>query len=86
MEVLNGPPPIEIPFSSLSAEAQQGVLDDFIWREGTDYGLVEASHEKKQNDIRRQIEKGDVKLIFDPSSESVTLITEREWLKRTVTP
>lgn len=74
-------PPIEVPFASLSAEAQEGVLNEFIYREGTDYGAVEASLERKQADIVRQIERGDVKLVFDPSSETVTLITAREWKK-----
>jgi uncharacterized protein YheU (UPF0270 family) len=79
------PPPIEIPFTSLSAEAQEGVLNDFIYREGTDYGAQEASLERKQADILRQLERGDVKLIFDPSTESVTLITAREWKKSNTT-
>jgi uncharacterized protein YheU (UPF0270 family) len=72
-------PPVEIPFETLSTEAQLGVIDAFIFREGTDYGFHEATHEKKQQDIRRQIEQRKVKLVFDPNEESVTLMTEREW-------
>lgn len=74
-------PPIEIPFASLSADAQLGVIDDFIWREGTDYGFHEVAHESKQDQIRRQIEDGRVKLVFDPGLQSVTLMTERDWAK-----
>jgi uncharacterized protein YheU (UPF0270 family) len=81
MAILEGPPPVEIPFGSLSGEAQEGVLNDFIYREGTDYGAVEASLERKQQDLLRQIERGDIKLVFDPSTESVTLMTAREWKK-----
>lgn len=75
------PQPIAVPFESLSRAAQEGVLNDFIYREGTDYGAVEASLAKKQNDLLRQIERGDVVLIFDPAMESVTLVTAREWKK-----
>jgi uncharacterized protein YheU (UPF0270 family) len=75
------PQPVEIPFTSLSQEAQEGVLNEFIYREGTDYGAQEASLERKQADIMRQLERGDVKLVFDPASETVTLITAREWKK-----
>ncbi len=75
-------PPIEIPFNSLSAEALQGVIDNFIQREGTDYGVVEMDYEKKIQQVQKQIQKGDVKIVFDPHSESVTLMTLHEWKKR----
>ncbi len=75
-------PPIQVPFASLSPDAQMGVVDDFIWREGTDYGQQEISHESKQAQICAQIQKGDVLLVFDPGLQSVTLMTKREWKKR----
>lgn len=67
--------PVEIDFRSLSPEAFLGVIDAFITREGTDYGTREVSYEAKIDSVRRQIERGDVKIVFDPSSESVTLLT-----------
>ena len=72
-------PPIEIPFSALSSDAQEGVIDNFIWREGTDYGSNEISHETKVAQIRAQIDDGRVKLVFDPGLDSVTLMTDRDW-------
>lgn len=74
-------PPIEIPIGALSLEAQEGVIDAFIWREGTDYGMQEISHETKVAQIRAQIADGRVKLVFDASLDSVTLMTERDWRK-----
>lgn len=76
-------PPVEIPLQQLSEEAQLGVIDAFIWREGTDYGAHEVAHETKQAQIRRQIESKKVRLVFDPSTESITLMTEREWQQST---
>ncbi len=58
----------------LSPEALSGVIDDFILREGTDYGWQEATLEKKRADIRRQIEKGLAKIVYDSESESFTLL------------
>lgn len=74
-------PPIQVPFAQLSEDAQNGVIDDFITREGTDYGKNEVSLETKRTQIRRQIESGRVQLVFDPGLESVTLITDAEWKK-----
>ncbi len=65
---------MEIPFDSLSSEALEGVIDDFILREGTDYGDVEASLEKKRRDIFLQLKAGKVKLVFDHESESITMV------------
>lgn len=76
-------PPIEIPLSALSSEALSGLIDAFIMREGTDYGVNEVSHESKVKQVRRQLEKGDVKIVFDSNTDTATLITEREF-KRVV--
>jgi uncharacterized protein len=73
--------PIEIPPEKLSAEIMAAIIEDFIQREGTDYGLVEISAEKKLEQILKQIKRGDVKVVFDQTAESVSLITKRDFEK-----
>ncbi len=73
--------PVEIPESALSAEALKGIIENFITREGTDYGAKELPHESKIERVRKYLSKGDIKIIFDPDSESVTLMTQAEWSK-----
>jgi len=65
---------MDIPLESLSPEALQGVIDDFILREGTDYGIAEATLTKKRQDVLRQLEKGKAKIVFDAETESITLV------------
>jgi uncharacterized protein YheU (UPF0270 family) len=74
-------PPVEIPLEALSADALKGIIENFIQREGTDYGANEASLEVKVAQIRKQLARGDVKVVFDHESESVSLLTKTEWLK-----
>ena len=64
---------IKIPSYTLSEAALTGVIDDFILREGTDYGVLESSLEQKRAAVRRQLDAGVAEIWFDPSSESVTL-------------
>ena len=64
---------IEIPADRLSPDALDGVIDDFILREGTDYGAVEASLEAKRRHVRAQLERGTARIVFDPASETFTL-------------
>lgn len=70
-------PPVEIPWTSISPEALSGIIDSFIFREGTDYGLNEISHERKVESVRRQLERREIKIVFDPTSESITIIASK---------
>jgi uncharacterized protein YheU (UPF0270 family) len=73
--------PAEIPLEVLSPEALAGIMDNFINREGTDYGQVEMPYEKKMENVKQQLVRGDIKIVFDPNTESVTLLTQRDWKK-----
>lgn len=74
-------PPVEIPLEALSEDALNGIIESFVQREGTDYGVNEIALDTKMQQIRKQLQRGDVKVVFDPDSESVTLLTKNEWLK-----
>lgn len=75
--------PIEVRLDQLSEEAVAGVIESFILREGTDYGLAEVPFEKKAEQLRRQIQKGEIRIIFDRSSETVSLVTDRDFRRLT---
>lgn len=74
-------PPMEVPPEALSAETTLALIESFILREGTDYGPIEINHSVKMQQIERQLKAGKIKIIFDPHSESVTLMTTQEWKK-----
>ena len=71
--------PIEIQPAQLSEQALFGIIENFILREGTDYGTVEITFDKKMEQIRNQIENGEIKIIFDQGSETVGLLTARDF-------
>ena len=70
---------VEIPLEMISAEALEGIIDNFILREGTDYGANEVSMERKREQIRNQLESKKIVIVFDAASESVTLLTAQDW-------
>ena len=72
-------PPVDVPSEALSEEALTGLIEAFILREGTDYGSAEISHDTKIGQVRKQLDKGDIKIAFDPNTESVNLLTLRDW-------
>ena len=68
------PEPVEVPYGELSAELLHAVVESFVLREGTDYGEREYSFEDKVAHVMRQLKKGEAKILFDPESESVTIV------------
>lgn len=67
-----------IPHKQLSSDALHGLVEEFITREGTDYGLEEISLADKVGQVMLQIQRGEVVIVFDPGMESVSLMTERD--------
>jgi uncharacterized protein YheU (UPF0270 family) len=72
--------PVEIPPDALSQGALVGLIEEFITREGTDYGAREHSFEEKRASVLRLIAQGEVRIFFDPRSESATLRWKLEGL------
>lgn len=79
---MSEPEGIEIPYERLSAEVLSKIIEEFVLREGTDYGDVEFSLEQKIDQVRRQLQHGKVVVVFDPESESVSLETLANIRKR----
>jgi len=67
------PKAVKIPWQQLSADALDGVIEEFVTREGTEYGEVEVELETKRRQVRRQLERGEAFISFDPETGSVTL-------------
>ena len=80
-EVSESLPPIEIKPEFVSKDILNSIIQEFVLREGTNYGDVEFSLETKIKQVEKQILRGDVKVVFDPNTESVTLMTSREFFK-----
>jgi hypothetical protein len=76
------PEPVAVPHTELSADALNGVIDNFILREGTDYGDRTFTHEQKVAQVLRQLERGEARIMFDPLDSSVTIVTAQPGRKR----
>jgi len=67
-----------IPYQKISPEALQGLIEEFITREGTDYGEVEFSLAQKVKQVEQQLARGEVAIVFDLATESVSILTRQE--------
>jgi uncharacterized protein YheU (UPF0270 family) len=69
--------PVDIPHAELSEDALRGVIESFVLREGTDYGEREFSLEQKVAHVLRQLQRGEVRIVFDAASGSIDIVRDR---------
>jgi uncharacterized protein YheU (UPF0270 family) len=74
----DGPSFVLVPATSLSAQALDSLIQEFVTREGTDYGLREYTLEEKTQSVRRQLDRGEVVIAFDLGQQSATLMLRAE--------
>ena len=64
---------VKIPYDQLSPEALHGVVEEFVTRDGTDYGEVEVPLETKIAQVMAQLKSGKAVIVFDQETESCTI-------------
>ena len=64
---------MEIPYTELSEEALLGVIQEFVLREGTDYGPQDYTLEQKIEQVRAQLQSGRIRLTFDDETQTCNL-------------
>ena len=69
--------PVEVPHTELPAVTLRAVVESFVLREGTDYGERDVAFETKVQQVRRQLERREAEIVFDPNTESVGIVVRR---------
>jgi uncharacterized protein len=62
-----------IPHHMLSPEALRGVIEAFVTREGTDYGVQDVPLATKVLQVQHQLDAGTAVLVYDEDTESCTI-------------
>jgi uncharacterized protein YheU (UPF0270 family) len=65
---------MQIPIDMLHPDTLRSVVENFITREGTDYGAHEVSLEAKIDQVMRQLRSGKAILVFDSEADSCNII------------
>ena len=64
---------MKIPWQSLSEAALAGLIQEFVTREGTEYGAVDFNLEEKSRQVRLQIQAGEALIEFDVETQTTTV-------------
>ena len=72
---------INVPISDISAEALTGLLEEYVSRDGTDYGEVEVTIDEKTKVLRKQLEEGELSILFDPETQELDIVMREQMEK-----
>lgn len=65
---------VEVPHTALDQDTLRRVIEHFVLSEGTDYGHTEYSLESKYLAVLQQIQRNQVKIVYDRVSDSVFIV------------
>ncbi|TGD75234.1 YheU family protein [Mangrovimicrobium sediminis] len=65
---------IAVPVERIAAETLQALLEEFASRDGTDYGAVELTLVEKTGNLRRQLDSGELCILYHLDTEQWDLV------------
>jgi len=65
---------IILPHDRLSQTALQGLIEEFVTRDGTDTGYTDGSLDKNVEMVIRQLKRGDVVIVYDEATETANIV------------
>ena len=65
---------MEIPHNQIPEQTLLAIIEEFISREGTDYGHREYTLDEKVEKVKSQLLNGKIKLMFDSETSSCNLV------------
>ena len=65
---------LKIPYDQLNSETLHGVIEEFVTRDGTDYGETEVSLETKISQVLGQLKSGKAVIVFDQATETCNIL------------
>jgi uncharacterized protein len=65
-----------IPYEKLSPEALQGLIEEFVTREGTDSGYTEKSMDDNVAMVKKQLRQGEAFIVYDEASQTANIVSK----------
>lgn len=65
---------VEVPHEEIPEEMLKRLIEEFVTREGTDYGEVEFSLEEKVARVIELLDRGHAKIMFEARTNSLNIV------------
>ena len=70
--------PIIVPWKDLPPETLTNLIEEFVTRDGTDYGDQEVATSTKVEQVRTQLKQQEAFIVFDEVTESVSVMGKEQ--------
>lgn len=68
---------VAVPHTQLAPEVLRRLIEEFVTRDGTDYGAIERTLAEKVAAVMRQLEAGEAAIEVDPETETIDIVVDR---------
>jgi uncharacterized protein YheU (UPF0270 family) len=68
---------VEVPHAELAPGVLRRLVEEFVTRDGTDYGAVERTLAEKVAAVMQQLESGELAIVVDLSSEAIDIVSRQ---------
>ena len=65
-----------IPYEKLSPEALQGLIEEFVTRDGTDSGYTQKSLEENVDMVKNQLRSGEAFISYDEATRTTNIVSK----------
>jgi uncharacterized protein YheU (UPF0270 family) len=72
---------MKIPIDELSDNTLTAIIEEFVLREGTEYGEADVSLASKIAQIKEQLAQGAIVLVYSELHETVNLLPKDQFLQ-----
>ena len=66
---------VDVPYDVLPPATLRRVVEEFVTRAGTDYGVRERTLDEKVADVMRQLERGEARIVYDPAAQTANIVS-----------
>lgn len=68
-----------IPVEQINPDTLDSIIEAFILREGTDYGVQECSLEDKKLQVKAQLNTGEIVIVYSELHETINILPKQQF-------
>jgi hypothetical protein len=68
---------VEVPHAQLAPEVLRRLVEEFVTRDGTDYGAIERTLAEKVAAVMQQLETGEAAIVVDAERDTIDIVAQR---------
>ena len=68
---------VEVPHAQLAPDVLRRLVEEFVTRDGTDYGAVERTLAEKVAAVMQQLRAGELMIVVDVADDAIDIVVRR---------